>query len=77
MIVPEVAARNDYVGDTSTTQFPYSFAITEEEHIEVLLAGVVLVLNSNYLFLFSFHTYNAIGPYCQQNYEAQKTPNFF
>ena len=48
MIVADSPARNDYVGDTAVTQFPYSFAITDEEHIEVLLAGVVLVLNSNY-----------------------------
>jgi hypothetical protein len=48
MIVADSTARNDYIGDTAITQFPYTFGIVDENEIEVLSAGVALVLNSNY-----------------------------
>ena len=48
MIVAEIVPHDDYVGDASVTQFPYSFAIVDETHLEVLQDGTALVLNSNY-----------------------------
>ena len=48
MIVSDVAARNDYVGDASTDHFVYTFAITNKGHIEVLKDGVALTLDTDY-----------------------------
>lgn len=48
MIVPEVTLPDSYIGDAATTQFPYHFAIVDEDHIEVLLDGTVKVLTSDY-----------------------------
>src|SRR3990167_9820168 len=48
MIVADVDARDDYVGNASTTQFSYTFAIISKTDIEVLKDGVALTLDTDY-----------------------------
>src|SRR4249919_3429916 len=46
--VNEVFARNDYVASGSNTSFPYTFKITNQADVLVLLNGVSQVLNVAY-----------------------------
>lgn len=46
--VNEVAARNDYTGNGSVTAFAYGFRILTKTDIEVLVAGVVKTVDTDY-----------------------------
>ncbi len=46
--VNEVTARNSYVGNGSTTAFTYGFRILTKNDIEVLIAGVAQIVDTDY-----------------------------
>lgn len=46
--VNEVVSRNDYVGNASTTVFPYTFKIFNKTDVEVFVNGVLKVVDSDY-----------------------------
>lgn len=46
--VNEVTSRADYNGNGSTTAFPYTWRITDKNHLEVLVDGVAKVVDTDY-----------------------------
>ncbi len=48
MTLPDQFSRNDYIGNGSNKDFPYTFRISDQTDITVLLDGVVQILFTDY-----------------------------